>query len=235
MIVARSARLLDPLLKSARDIPIVFISAVDPVDHGFVRSLAKPGGNLTGFVIYEPSVAGKLVEILKEAAPNVTRVGLLFDPLNASAAGYWRAINAVAPVLGVVPSQLPVRDPKTIEAACAEFASEPGGGLLLPTDATTTAYRELIIELAAHHRLPAAYTYRDDVRAGGLISYGPEPVDLFRKAGAYVGRILNGEQPGDLPVQAAERFEMAINLKAAAALGLAISPSLLARADEVIE
>jgi putative ABC transport system substrate-binding protein len=235
VIVARSARVLNQLHHAARDIPIVFITASDPVSHGFVRSLAQPGGNITGFVIYEASVAGKLVELLKEAAPRITRAGLLFDPENVSAAGYWREIGAVAASLSMRSVQLPIRDAATIEAALAEFAREPDGGLLLPTDATTTAHSKLIIALAARHRLPAAYTYRDDVQDGGLISYGPEPDDLFRKAGTYVGRILNGERPGDLPVQSPTQFEMAINLRTAAALELALPPSLLARADEVIE
>ena len=141
----------------------------------------------------------------------------------------------MASALGVQSAQLPIRDAATITAALADFAREPDGGLLLPTDATTTAHSELIIALAARHRLPAAYTYRDDVRSGGLISYGPEPDDLFRKAGTYVGRILNGERPGDLPVQSPTLFEMAINLKTATALGLTMPPTLLARADQVIE
>lgn len=235
VIIARSSRALNLLHQVTRDIPIVFIAASDPVGHGFVHSLANPGGNVTGFMIFESSVAGKLAEILKETAPHVARVGLLFDPENVSAAGYWHAINAVAPSLGVLPKQLPVRDRTTIEAAIADFARETGGGLLLPTDATTTAFRELIIALAARHRLPAAYTYRDDVRSGGLISYGPDLADLFHKAGAYAGRILNGEDAGDLPVQAPTLFEMAINLRTAAALGLTVSTALLARADEVIE
>lgn len=235
VIVARSARVLSALHRETRDIPIVFITATDPVAQGFVGSLAKPGGNVTGFVIYEPSVAGKLAEILKEIAPRVARVGLLFDPENVSAPGYWRAISAVAPSLGVTAHRLPIRDQGTIEAAIAGFASEPDGGLLLPTDATTTAHSDLIIALAARHRLPAAYTYRAEAQGGGLVSYGPEPVDLFRKAGAYVGRILNGEPPGDLPVQAPTLFELTINLRTAASLGLTVPPVLLARADEVIE
>jgi putative ABC transport system substrate-binding protein len=235
VIVVRSSRGLKVLHRITREVPIVFISATDPVRERFVESLAKPGGNITGFTLFEPSIAGKLAEILKEIAPHVTRAGLIFDPQNVSAAGYWRVIEAVAPALRLTPVRLAVKDERTIAQALAEFAREPNGGLLLPTDATTTTFRDLIVALAAHHGLPAAYTYRSDAQAGGLVSYGPEPIDLFRRAGAYAGRILNGERPAELPVQTAERFEMAINLRTAAALGLPIPPTLLARADEVIE
>ena len=235
VIVARSSRALKALHAATKEIPIVFIAASDPVREGFAESLSKPGGNVTGFLLFEPSVAGKLAEILKEVAPNVTRAGLLYDPQNVSASGYWSAIEQVAPLLRLSPVRLPVHDKASIDAAVKDFAREPNGGLLLPTDATTTTFRDTIIELAARHRLPAVYTYRSDAQSGGLISYGPEPQALFRRAGAYAGRILNGERPGDLPVQTAERFEMAVNLKTASALGLSISPSFLARADEVIE
>jgi putative ABC transport system substrate-binding protein len=235
VIVARSSRALKALHTVTKEIPIVFIAAADPVKEGFAKSLAKPGGNVTGFLLFEPSVAGKLAEILKEIAPSVTRAGLLFDPQNVSAAGYWRAVQDAAPLLRLNPVRLPVRDPASIEAAVKEFAQEPNGGLLLPSDATTTTFRDSIVALAARYRIPAAYTYRADVQSGGLVSYGPDLPALFRRAGAYAGRILNGESPGDLPVQTAERFEMAVNLRTAAQLGLAVSPSLLARADEVIE
>jgi putative ABC transport system substrate-binding protein len=235
VIIARSSRALKALHTATKEIPIVFIVASDPVKEGFAETLSKPGGNTTGFVLFEPSVAGKLAEILKEIAPNVTRAGLLYDPQNVSAAGYWNAIGQVAPLLHLDPVRLPVRDKASIEAAVADFAREPNGGLLLPTDATTTTFRDAIIALAAHYRLPAAYTYRSDAQSGGLVSYGPEPHALFRRAGAYAGRILNGEKPGDLPVQSAERFEMVVNLKTAAVLGLTVSPSLLVRADEVVE
>jgi putative tryptophan/tyrosine transport system substrate-binding protein len=235
VIIARSSRALKALHTATKDIPIVFIAASDPVKEGFAESLSKPGGNVTGFLLFEPSVAGKLAEILNEIAPKVTRAGLLYDPQNVSAAGYWRAIQEVAPLLGISPARLPVRDSASIEAAVKDFAREPNAGLLLPSDATTTTFRESIVALAARYGLPAAYTYRADVQSGGLVSYGPDLTALFRRAGAYAGRILNGEKPGDLPVQTAERFEMALNLRTAAGLGLTVSPSLLARADEVIE
>lgn len=235
VIVVRSSRGLNVLHRMTREIPVVFITASDPVRERFVESLPKPGGNVTGFTLFEPAMAGKLAEILKEIAPSITRAGLLFDPQNVSAAGYWRAIEEVAPALDLSPVRLPIRDKPTIETALTEFARVPNGGILLPTDATTTTFRDAIVDLAARHRLPAAYTYRSDAQAGGLVSYGPEPVSLFQRAGAYAGRILNGERPGDLPVQTAERFEMAINLRTAGVLGLTVPPSLLTRADEVIE
>ena len=235
VIVVYSVRVLNAMWQATRHIPVVFIATSDPVGLGFVDSLAHPGGNLTGFMLYEVSVAGKLVELLKETAPHLARVALLFNPDNISAAGYWQSIEAVAKSLGVVPVSLPVRDAATIEAAINTFVREPNGGLVLPTDVTTVVHRDLIIALAARRRLPAAYSFRADVMSGGLMCYGPDTTDLFHRAASYVDRILKGEKAADLPVQAPTKFELVINLKTAKALGLEVPPTLIARADEVIE
>jgi putative ABC transport system substrate-binding protein len=186
-------------------------------------------------MLYEASVAGKLVELLKEVAPSVARVALLFNPQNLSAEGNWRAIKEVARSSGVTPARFAVKDAATIRDAVDVFAHEPSGGLVVPPDVTTVVYRDLIIELAAQHRLPAIYSFRTDVVSGGLMSYGPRTADLFHRAASYVDRILRGENPDDLPVQAPTNFELDINLKTARALGLDVPPTLLARADEVIE
>ena len=186
-------------------------------------------------MLYEVSVAGKLVELLKEMNPGLARVGLLFNPDNVSAGGYWHSIQTVAASKGVVPVQLPVHDAASVQQAVDGFASVLNGGLVLPTDVTTIVHRDLITALAARHRLPAAYSFRADVASGGLMSYGPDTADLFQRAASYISRILKGEKPADLPVQAPTKFELVINLKTAKALGLTVPPSLLARADEVIE
>jgi putative ABC transport system substrate-binding protein len=217
------------------DTPPAFIATSDPVGLGFVQSLAHPGGNLTGFMLYEVSVAGKLVELLREMAPHLVRMGLLFNPDNISAAGYQRSIETVARSLGVVPVWLPVRSAADIESALAMLVREPGVGLVLPTDVTTVVHRALIIELTARHRVPTIYSFRADVTSGGLMCYGPDTADLFRRASSYVDRILRGDRAGDLPVQAPTKFELAINLKTAKTLGLDVPATLLARADELIE
>ena len=235
VIVVYSVRVLNAVRSATRQIPVVFIATSDPVGLGYVESLARPGGNLTGFMLYEVSVAGKLVDLLKEINPRLARVGLLFNPDNVSAGGYWRSIETVAASEGVVPVQLPVHDAASIQQAVDGFASALNGGLVLPTDVTTIVHRDLIIALAARHRLPAAYSFRADVAAGGLMSYGPNTADLFRRAATYVDRILKGEKPGVLPVQAPTKFEMVINLKTAKTLGLEVPISLQARADEMIE
>jgi putative ABC transport system substrate-binding protein len=235
VIVVYSVRALNAMQQATRQIPVVFIATSDPVGLGFVESLAHPGGNLTGFMLYEVSVAGKLVELLKEMAPHLARVALLFNPDNVSATGYWRSIEAVATSLGVVPASLPVRDAATIEDAIDTFVREPNGGLVLPTDVTTAVHRDLVIALAARHRLPAVYSFRADVISGGLMCYGPDTTDLFHRAASYVDRILKGEKAADLPVQAPTKFEFVPNLKTAKALGLEVPPTLLARPDEVIE
>jgi putative tryptophan/tyrosine transport system substrate-binding protein len=235
VILIYSVRVLNAMRGATSQIPVVFIATSDPVGLGFVESLAHPGGNLTGFMLYEVSVAGKLVELLKEMMPQLTRVALLFNPENISAAGYRRSIESVAKSVGAVPVSLPVRNAADIEAAIDAFTRDRNGGLVLPTDVTTIVHRDLIIALAARHRLPAVYSFRADVAKGGLMSYGPDTADLFDRAASYVDRILRGEKPSDLPVQAPVKFELVINAKTATALGLDVPPTLLAIADEVIE
>lgn len=235
VILVYSVRVLNAVREATDQVPIVFIATSDPVGLGFAKSLTHPGGNLTGFMLYEVSVAGKLVELLKAMAPQVVRMALLFNPENISAEGYKRSIETVAKSLGVVPVWLPVRTAADIDIAVNTLAHERGAGLLLPTDVTTVVHRDLIISLAARHRLPAIYSFSADVASGGLMCYGPDTGDLFRRASGYIDRILKGEKPAGMPVQAPTKFELVINLKTAKALGLDVSPSLLARADEVIE
>ena len=235
VILVYSVRVLHAVRQATGQIPVVFIATSDPVGLGFVESLAHPGGNLTGFMLYEVSVAGKLVELLKEMAPHLARMALLFNPENISAAGYRRSIETVAKSLRVIPVWLPVRNAADIENAVDTLVREPSGGLVLPTDVTTIVHRDLIVALAAQHRLPAVYSFRADVASGGLMCYGPDTADLFRRASSYVDRILKGEKPADLPVQAPTKHELVINLKTAKALGLDVPATVLARADEVIE
>jgi putative tryptophan/tyrosine transport system substrate-binding protein len=226
---------LIPTHKATRSIPIVFVGSADPVGQGFVERLPRPGGNMTGFTIFEVSLVGKMLEALKQIAPVTARAVLIYSPTNSNAADYWRSLETVAPTFAVKPVAAPVRDADEIERACAALAGERNGGLLVPPDAITTARRELIIALAARYRLPAVYPFRFFVTSGGLMSYGPDTLDPYRRAAGYVDRILKGEKPADLPVQAPTKFELVINLKTANALGLEVPPTLLARADEVIE
>jgi ABC-type uncharacterized transport system substrate-binding protein len=235
VILVYGVRALNALREATRQIPVVFIASSDPVGLGLIESLARPGGNLTGFMLYEVSLAGKLVELLTEMAPHLGRVALIFNPDNLSAAGYWGSIEPVAKSHGVIPISLPVRDVASILDAVDVFVREPKGGLVLPTDVTTIVNRDLIVALAARHRLPAVYSFRSDVMSGGLMSYGPDTADLFVRSASYVDRILKGEKPSDMPVQAPTKFELTVNLKTAKALGLTIPLSLLGRADEVIE
>jgi putative ABC transport system substrate-binding protein len=235
VILASSPLVLQPLLQETRSIPIVFTQITDPVGSGFVASLAHPGGNITGFAVAEFSMYGKSLEILKEAAPDVTRVAVLLNPEQVPQAGMWRAIEAVAPSFRVQLTAADVRDSAQIERAISSFARELNGGLIVLPNVPTIVHRGLIIALAAQHRLPAVYTFRQFVTDGGLISYGPHRVDQYRQAAAYVDRILRGEKPADLPVQQPTKFELAINLKTAKALGLQIPDRLLALAEEVIE
>jgi putative ABC transport system substrate-binding protein len=201
----------------------------------FVASLARPGGNATGFTAFEYGISGKWLELLKQIAPRMTRAAVLRDPLIAAGIGQFAAIQAVAPSFGVELSPVDVRDAGEIEGAIAGFAREPNGGLIVTASPLAAAHRDLIMTLAARHRLPAIYPFRFNVTSGGLISYGPDPIDQFRRAAAYVDRILKGEKPADLPVQAPTKFELAINLKTAKALGLDVPATVLARADAVIE
>ncbi len=224
-----------PLLQATRTVPIVFVTVIDPVGAGFVANLARPGGNATGFTIYEYSMSGKWLELLKEIAPRVTRAAVLRDPAVASGIGQFGAVQIVAPSLGVELSPVDVRDAGEIERAVTEFARGLNGGLIVTGSAAAIVHRELIAMLAARHRLPAVYPGRYSVTAGGLISYGPDLIDQFRRAAGYVDRILKGEKPADLPVQAPTKYELVINLKTARAIGLDVPPTVLARADEVIE
>jgi ABC-type uncharacterized transport system substrate-binding protein len=216
-------------------VPIVFTQVADPVAAGFVESLARPGGNATGFTVFEYGISVKWLELLKEIAPGVTRAAVLRDPAIPSGIGQLAAIQGVAPGFGVELRPVDVRDTGEIERAVTAFARSPNGGLIVTASPWTLVHRELIATLAARHRLPAVYALRYFVAVGGMISYGPNSIDPYRRAAGYVDRILKGEKPADLPVQAPTKYELVINLKTARALGLDIPPTLLARADEVIE
>jgi putative ABC transport system substrate-binding protein len=222
------------LQDASRTVPIVFAQGVDPVGSFQVRSLARPGGNTTGFTQFEYGLSAKWLELLKEAAPGVARVAVLRES-GVAAIGQWAVIQAAASSLGVEVSPIQLHDAAGIERDVTEFARDPNGGLIVVVSTASQIHRGLIVGLAARHRLPAVYPYRFFVAHGGLISYGPELVGLYRRAAGYVDRILRGEKPADLPVQAPTKYELAINLKTAKALGLSAPPSLLARADEVIE
>jgi len=235
VILAVSALVLQPLQQETRRIPIVFTQIGDPVGAGLVASLPHPGSNITGFTPAEFSMQGKKLEILKDVAPHVTRVAVLFNPEQIPQAGMWHAIEDVAPSFKVQLTAAAVRDPAEIERAIDIFARESNGGLIVLPSGVTIVHRRLVIALAAQHRLPAIYQYRQFVTDGGLMSYGNDLADQYRQAASYVDRILRGEKPGDLPVQQPTKFELVINLKTAKALGLEIPQTLIARADEVIE
>lgn len=237
VIVGSSTPVAAMLRRTTESIPIVFVVVTDPVGNGLVANLARPGGNLTGFTNFEISMGGKWLEILKRVAPSSARVGLIFNPANSpSVRSYYSpSIDPAAPWLGVTVVDLPVHDAVEIDQAVESFAREPNGSLVALPDNTTVRHRELIVALAAKHRLPAVYPYRYFAASGGLLSYGIDTVDLYRRAASYVDRILRGEKPADLPVQQPTKFEFVINLKAAKALGLPVSWSILAFADEVIE
>ena len=223
------------MLQATRSVPIVFVIVPDPVGSGFVESLAQPGGNATGFMQFEYTLSAKWVELLKEIAPGVTRAAILWDPAVAAGIGQFAVIQSVAPSFGVDVRAINLRDAAEIERSFAAFARTPNGGLILTTGALSAVHRDLIISLAARFKLPATYQERSYVAAGGLVSYGTNYVDQYRRAAGYVDRILKGEKPADLPVQAPTKFELVINLQTARALGLEVPPTLLARADEVIE
>jgi putative ABC transport system substrate-binding protein len=224
-----------PLLQATRTVPIVFAVVIDPVGAGFVDSLARPGGNATGFTVFEYGMSGKWLELLKQIAPAVTRAAVLRDPTIASGIGQFAAVQAVAPSLGVDLSAVDVRDAGEIERAVTAFARSSNGGLIVTASALATYHRDLLIALAARLQLPAVYPYRFFVTVGGLISYGPNFVEQYRQAAGYVDRILKGEKPAELPVQGATKYELAINLKMAKGIGLTVPPAVLARAGEVIE
>ena len=235
VILASGGTVMGALLQATRTVPIVFTQTPDPVAAGFVASLARPGGNATGFTTSEYGTSGKWLELLKEIAPGVTRAAVLRDPTIPSGIGQFASIQSVAPSFGVELSQLDVRDASEIERDVTAFARGSNRGMIITSSGLAAVHRQLIIKLAARYRLPAIYSYRYFATSGGLISYGPDPIDQYRRAAGYVDRILKGEKAADLPVQAPTKYELAINLKTAKALGLTVPPTLLARADEVIE
>ncbi len=226
---------MGPMLQATRTVPIVFVQVTDPVGAGFVDSLARPGGNATGFTHFEYGISAKWLELLKQIAPGVTRAAVLRDPAIASGVGQFAVIQSVAPPLGVELTPVNVRDAEEIERAVTAFARGSNGGLIVTASALAVVHRDLIITLAARHKLPAIFPFRFHVTGGGLISYGPDTIDPHRRAASYVDRILKGEKPADLPVQAPTKYELVINLKTAKALGIDVPPALLVRADEVIE
>ena len=235
VVLANGTLSVAALQRVTRTLPIVFVGVSDPVGAGFVDSLARPGGNVTGFMIFEYSLSGKWLELLKQIAPSVTRAAVLRDSANPAGIAQFGAIQAAAQSLGVEVSPVSIRDAGEIERAVAAFARSPNGGLIVTPSAGVSIHHDLIIALAARHKLPAVYARGANVTAGGLISYGPDEVDEYRPAAGYVDRILKGEKPADLPVQAPTKLELIVNLKTAKALNLAIPASVLARADEVIE
>jgi putative tryptophan/tyrosine transport system substrate-binding protein len=235
VILASGGSIVGILLQATSTVPIVFTQTPDPVGAGFVESLARPGGNATGFSIFDYSLGGKWLELLKEVAPRVTRVAVIRDPATPQGIGQFSAIQSLAPSLSLEATPLNARDAGDIERAIAAVDRNPNSGLIVTGSNLAIVHRDLIITLAARYKLPAVYPLGFFVTGGGLISYGPEAIDPHRRAAAYVDRILKGEKPGDLPVQAPTRYQLVINLKTAKALGLEIPPTVLARADEVIE
>ena len=235
VIMVNGQVVLQALLQATRSVPIVFSSIIDPVGSNFIDSLARPGGNATGFVLFDYALSGKWVELLKQIAPTVTRVAVLRDAGLAAGIGQFAVIEAVAPAIGLDVSAINMRDAQEIEQDITRFASSPNGGLILMGSSVSLVYRDLIIALAAQHKLPAVYYRRYYVTGGGLISYGPIVDEQFRGAAGYVDRILKGEKPADLPVQAPTKYELVINRKTAKTLNLEVPSTLLARADEVIE
>jgi putative ABC transport system substrate-binding protein len=235
ILSATGTATIAPLLQATRTVPIVFVLVIDPVGAGFVASLAQPGGNATGFTLFEYGMSGKWLELLKEIAPRVTRAAVLRDPAIVSGIGQLATVQAVAPSLGMELSPVDVRDAPEIERAVTAFARPGNGGLIVTASPLATRHRDLIITLAARYKLPAVYAGRWFVTDGGLLSYGPDYVDQYRRAAGYVDRILKGGKPADMPVQAPTKYELVINLKTAKALGLDVPANLLARAAEVIE
>src|SRR5450759_1068270 len=235
VILSTGDATVPPLLQATRTVPIVFPLANDPVAAGYVDSLAQPGGNATGFMLFEYSLSGKWLELLKEIAPTVTRAAVLRDTTQGSGTSQFAVIQAAAPSLRVEVIPINMRDAGEIERAITAFARSSNGGLIVTASAAAVRHRDLIITLAARHKMPAVYWERFFVAAGGLISYGADLIDQYRRAAGYVDRILKGEKPSDMPVQAPTKYETVINLKTAKALGLTVPPTLLARADEVIE
>jgi putative ABC transport system substrate-binding protein len=234
-VILAAGSVVEQVVQATRTVPIVFVIVIDPVGSGVVDSLSRPGGNATGFVQFEYTLCGKWLELLKQIAPGVTRAAVLRDPLTPTGPAQFAVIQSVASSVGVEVSPINVRDPVEIERAVTAFARTANGGLIATGSASTALHHDLIFALAARHKLPAVYASRFFTAGGGLISYGPDFVDQYRRAAGYVDRILKGEKPADLPVQAPTRYELVINLKTANALGLTVPQSLLARADEIIE
>jgi putative tryptophan/tyrosine transport system substrate-binding protein len=235
VILAGGGSVVGPLLQVTRNVPIVFVNAVDPVGAGVVDSLAQPGGHVTGFTLFEYGISAKWLELLKEIAPRVTRAAVIRNAAGPGGNAQFAVIQAAAPSFGVEVRPVGVHDAPEIERAVTAFARSSNGGLIVAASTLAAVHRKLIIALAARHRLPAVYSFRYYATSGGLISYGPDSTDQFRRAASYVDRILKGEKPADLPVQAPTKYELVINLKTARALGIEVPPTLLARADEVIE
>jgi putative ABC transport system substrate-binding protein len=235
VILAGSGATMPALMEATHSLPIVFVQTVDPVASGYVASLAAPGGNATGFTQFEFSMGGKWLDLLKQIVPGTTQVAVLRDGLNVEGTAQFAAIQSAAPSFRVELTPIGVRDPAEIERGVTAFAAKPNGAMIVTASAYTAVHRGLIVALAARHRLPAIYPFRYFVASGGLVSYGTDPVDPYRRAAEYAGRILKGEKPANLPVQAATRVELVVNLKAARDLGLALPPALLARAGEVLE
>jgi len=235
VILTTGGNSMGPLLQATRTVPIVFVQVTDPVGAGYVESLARPGGNATGFIPFEFGISGKWLELLKEIAPGIKRVAVLRDTTLPLGMGQLGAIQSVAPSFGVELRPVGLADENEIEHGITAFARDPNGALIVAVGPGAIRHREMIIGLAARHKLPAVYPYRFFATAGGLIAYGPDTIEPYRRAAGYVDRILKGEKPSDLPVQAPTKYELVINLKTAKALGLEVPPTLLARADEVIE
>jgi ABC-type uncharacterized transport system substrate-binding protein len=235
VILASGSAAAAPLLQATRTVPIVFVNTPDPVGAGYVKSLARPGGNATGFLHFEYSIGSKWLDLLKQIAPEVNRVAVLRDAAISAGLGQYGAVQSAAASFGVEASAVDLRDASEIERDIAAFATTPGGGLIVSASPVATRHRDLIVKLAARHKLPAIYFERFFVAEGGLISYGPDIVDQYRRAPSYVDRILKGEKPADLPVQAPTKYELVINLKTAKALGLNVPNTLIGRADQLIE
>ena len=235
VILGGNTPVVQALKQATQAIPIVFAGLSDPIGNGIVASLARPGGNITGFASFNGPIAGIWLQNLKEIAPGIKRVAVVYNPDTAPHALFWPALDTAAPSLGMTLTRAAVRDPAAIESAIAAVAGEPGGALVLMPDVFLVRHRALIISLSARNRVPAIWSLRDWVREGALMSYGPDLIDQFRRAASYIDRILRGAKPADLAVQQPTKFEMAINMKTAKALGLTVPPLLLAQADEVIE
>jgi putative tryptophan/tyrosine transport system substrate-binding protein len=235
VIIANTGPVLAAVQQATSTIPLVFVGVIDPVGAGFVATLARPGGNTTGFALFDYGISGKWLALLKEIAPNVTRALVLRDPSTATGIGQLAAIQSVAPSLGIELSPIDIRDASALERAVAEFAGKPNGGVIVGASPALQVHRQQVAALLAKHRLPAVYPFRYFVVAGGLISYGPDTEEGFRPAAHYIDRILKGEKPADLPVQTPTKYDLTINLKVAKALGIVMPPSVLGRADEVIE